>query len=320
MVCVLANSRLLDLLGRTGTIYGRGTMGRGLLLLVLSVLLLTSGTARGQAPSPLSCSPRGDTTAASEPLQVEVDCNVVLTAALSAGGTVNASLFYSPTNEAAFVGCDTDAAVTCNFTPKAATIDCPSPGGCPTTSPYTFAIQLSSDSSREMFGEISVATGSMLGAGGGTRSFVAMLSGWHLVALPPGSDLVGAAGPLFTLHPANQSYERIQPDQATVAGRGYWVYSPQAAVANVATGPNTAVRTVSIGSQLAYRVSIPAGGWALVGNPSGIWDAELDGADAAYTYDPRLGYQLLARPLLPGEAAMVYSEGGTVVSVTPRVP
>jgi hypothetical protein len=52
---------------------------------------------------------------------------------------------------------------------------------------------------------------------------VTYAAGWNLVAFPPGTDLSGVAGPLYTWQPAVQSYAPVSPDQGLPANTGAWV-------------------------------------------------------------------------------------------------
>ena len=94
-----------------------------------------------------------------------------------------------------------------------------------------------------------------------------MLSGWYLVALPPGSAVSGASGRFFTLRPGEQDYEVVPPGAATARGLGYWIYSPGVTVVSLSTGrgvgepPMPYIPSISggLGLQPAFRTSLPAG-------------------------------------------------------------
>ncbi|MGI8968787.1 MAG: hypothetical protein ACR2GA_06760 [Chloroflexota bacterium] len=129
--------------------------------------------------------------------------------------------------------------------------------------------------------------------------------GWNLVSGPPGSNFSGAQSPLYTLPPGNSSYETITPDQALHAGYGYWAYFNAGA----------AVR-LSAGDLAPVSITIPAGQYVMLGNPSGVQPATVSGADVVFTYDPVQGYQSVF-VLQPGQGAWAFSFGGAMLTIAP---
>jgi len=192
------------------------------------------------------------------------------------------------------------------------TFACPSPAGCPPGPGYIANIQLSSTAGTQLLGEASVNAGlrsNAADASAVTVSFLGLLPGWHLVALPPASNISSGPELLFTLPPGNTAYQAVQPGQTTTAGLGYWFY--------VAT---PIVVTLPPDGDSAFSQTVPAGSWTMVGNPSGIWPAQINGADAVYTYDQNQGYAPANSILLTGQAAMVYSAQGATITANPEVP
>ena len=137
-------------------------------------------------------------------------------------------------------------------------------------------------------------------------------AGPNLVAFPPGTDF-SAAGTLYTLQPGDTAYEATPAGQGTIAGFGYW-----ATIAPANQAGYMPV-TLAVGSDAPYSITAPPGSWIMVGDPSGLLPASVQGADAAYTFDPATGYQT-ATTLQPGQGAMVISSGGGVVTVRPLQP
>jgi hypothetical protein len=145
-------------------------------------------------------------------------------------------------------------------------------------------------------------------AAGAPRSYPA---GWNLVALPPGTVLPPAT-PLYTLQPGDTTYEQGGTGQSTISGFGYWANLPAAG-----SGGYSRAITLAAGSSTPYSIPVPGGQWVLVGDPSGILAASVQGSDATYTFDPVHGYQL-ATTLQPGQGAWVMSAAGGVVTIAPR--
>ena len=132
---------------------------------------------------------------------------------------------------------------------------------------------------------------------------VQYLAGWNLVAAPAGT-ILPADGSLYTLQPGDSGYETVPAAAGVQAGEGYWAYfSAGTTVVLPSAEPD------------AYQTDAPAGVWFLVGNPGAV-PARLDGADAAYTYDPAAGYTPVDL-LQPGRGAFVYVAAGGAITLTP---
>lgn len=134
---------------------------------------------------------------------------------------------------------------------------------------------------------------------------VSLPAGWNLIAVPPGTTIGGLEGAFYTLQPGDSSYEASQLTDGTSFGYGYWGYFPQGTLISLATGRRT-----------SYTVIAKAGQPFLVGNPSGLSAATVNGADAVETYDPLNGYQQVDL-LPPGRGAWVFSAAGGTITVTP---
>ena len=140
------------------------------------------------------------------------------------------------------------------------------------------------------------------------RPELLLSSGWNLVTLPPGSDSSAIPGPLYAMRPDGSGYDAIQPANPTIAGAGYWVYSTQGLAVGLGSGSDT------------YSVDVPAGGWALVGDPSGTQTAAVTGADFVYAYNPLYadignGHYYPTPVLSPGTGALAYSAAGGTLTV-----
>lgn len=148
------------------------------------------------------------------------------------------------------------------------------------------------------------SVGSAAPAAGSGAPVAAFAAGWNLIAAPPGTDLAGADGPLYTLQPGESTYETAVAG-ATTAGFGYWAFF---------SGPTSAA--LGAGAGTAYSVRAPAGQYIMIGDPSGTVPAQVSGADAVYVYDAAAGYQQTAR-LNPGQGAFAISLRGGTITVTP---
>lgn len=137
--------------------------------------------------------------------------------------------------------------------------------------------------------------------------------GWNIVAIPPGTDFP-IATTVLTAQPGDTDYEQLQPAQEPVSGFGYWAYVQ----GGDQSGYSKPV-TLDAGSTAPYSVLAPPGDWILVGNPSGLLQATIRGADAALTFDPLQGYQLTT-VLQPGEGAWAAAANGGSITVTPTPP
>lgn len=135
---------------------------------------------------------------------------------------------------------------------------------------------------------------------------VTYAAGWNLVSGPLGTDFSSVDGSLSTLQPADSDYETIPPTQGTLPGYGYWAYFD-----------NDTTVTLGSGTVDEYDVTLSAGQWVMVGDPSGTQAATISGADQVYTYDPVNGFASNST-LQPGQGAWVFSANGGTVAVTPN--
>jgi hypothetical protein len=128
-------------------------------------------------------------------------------------------------------------------------------------------------------------------------------AGYNLVAFPPNTDISSIVNPLYTMQPGDTDYETIQPGQGTTSGFGYWAYFP-----------TSGQITLDAGNDNLYSVLAPANQYVMVGNPSGIDSAVVNGATVVYTYDPTNGYTQSAL-LQPGQGAWALSTSGGPITV-----
>jgi hypothetical protein len=125
--------------------------------------------------------------------------------------------------------------------------------------------------------------------------------GWNLVADPYG---VVSSGPAYTIQAGDSQYEAVQAGTALVPGLGYWVYTAHVTGVPLAAGAAQAT------------IHTTPGQWIMIGDPSGQLPAQVSGADAFMTYDPRTGFQAATElTLRPGQGAFALSLDGSDVSV-----
>jgi hypothetical protein len=125
---------------------------------------------------------------------------------------------------------------------------------------------------------------------------VTYTAGWNLAALPAGSQLSGATGPLYTFQPGDTDYEQVPVSGPFHTGWGYWAYFPSGGTAQLAPGSST------------YTTPVSTGQWVLIGDPSGSGTATVSGAESALSYTPGANYQATTT-LAPGRAAWVTGSG-----------
>jgi len=147
-------------------------------------------------------------------------------------------------------------------------------------------------------------------AAGQSRKYAA---GWNLVAAPAGTNF-SVASTLYTAQPNDPGYEQSLPSDGTADGIGYW-----ADVTSVDISGYSRAVTLTAGSSDPYTVSVPPGQWVMVGNPSGILLASVQGADVSYIFDPVNGFEP-STVLQPGQGAWVGSTAGAVITVKPIQP
>jgi len=131
-------------------------------------------------------------------------------------------------------------------------------------------------------------------------------AGWNLISGPEGSHVSGASGPIYSLQPGDAAYEAFPPHPALKRGWGYWAYFPNGGSLNDAAGAT------------AYAVTLEAGKYVMLGDPSATGDATVSGADQVLTYSPAGGYQ--SGSVIPaGQGAFVLGTG-TVSLSAPAPP
>ena len=158
-----------------------------------------------------------------------------------------------------------------------------------------------------------IAGGLLLGLGGSrtdaqtSTTAVSYPAGWNLVAFPPGTDLSSVPGPRYTLQPGDSNYETVNPSQGSVSGFGYWAYFTNPTTVRLATS-NTST----------YQVSVPAGQWVMVGDPSDTASVLVSRPSSVYVYlyNADGGAYVEDAMLEPGEGAWVYSTAGDTLQLT----
>jgi hypothetical protein len=153
---------------------------------------------------------------------------------------------------------------------------------------------------------ILAAFGPRLAAPTARAATVAFTRGYQLVSGPDGTVFSGVFGQMYTLDVASQQFRPFDPTQPVRGGVGYFAYLA-APVALVKMGAD---------SHDPVSVNVPAGGYALVGNPSAYSGATVAGADAVYGFDASAGYMPESQ-IPPGQGALVYSDNGGTVTISP---
>jgi hypothetical protein len=128
--------------------------------------------------------------------------------------------------------------------------------------------------------------------------------GWNLIAVTPGTDLVGTSGPLFTLQAGDTAYELVLGSRALHTGQGYWAYFDR----------NTPVSLPQSGEQ-SLALTLPAGQFVMIGNPFGL-TATVHGADAVDIYTTYDGRYQETTELRPGQGAWAFSNNGGAITIT----
>jgi hypothetical protein len=130
---------------------------------------------------------------------------------------------------------------------------------------------------------------------------VAYAPGWNLVSGPNGSMLVGAVGNIYTRQPHDRAYESLPATAPLRGGWGYWAFFPRGGSLQAAPG------------LASYTVELESGEWALVGNPSAVAVALVEGADDSLVYPPNGDYK--ATTSIPvGQGAWVRAQGQVTVA------
>jgi hypothetical protein len=126
-------------------------------------------------------------------------------------------------------------------------------------------------------------------------------AGWNLIGAPGGAALPMSNRPILT-YQGMTGYQTVSSGTAT-AGYGYWVYLDTL----------TSV-TYQGGGLQTFTRTLPAGQWAMVGNPSST-TMLVSGADVLYVYDPVQGY-LPTTVLVPGQGGWAFSYKGGAFTLT----
>lgn len=134
--------------------------------------------------------------------------------------------------------------------------------------------------------------------------------GWNLIGGlgSAASTLTAAVGSVYTYDAAQNSYIAVPPATPLREGAGYWVYL---ASSLTVAAPSSA--------DVPVTVSVTAGSWAMIGNPSATVSAEVSGADFVYIYDPLHGYQPTFT-LAPGQGAWAYAASDSTITISPESP
>src|SRR5205823_1759093 len=112
--------------------------------------------------------------------------------------------------------------------------------------------------------------------GGATQSAggsVTYQAGWNLTGVPSGTILALAASPLYTFQAGDTEYENVPTSSTLIGGRGYWAYFTVATTINLPGGSTTPL-----------SITLPAGQYVMVGNPSANLSMTVSGADVVYTF------------------------------------
>jgi hypothetical protein len=132
-------------------------------------------------------------------------------------------------------------------------------------------------------------------------------AGWNLIGGTGQIMLSPNLGPnIYTLQPSGTAYEALPDHTQLQPGFGYWAYFSADTPQYLRSGSNT-----------PYTLRAPAGQTVMVGDPSGTLPATVSGADSVMTNDPVKGYQT-ATTLQPGQGALVMSESGGTITITPQ--
>lgn len=125
--------------------------------------------------------------------------------------------------------------------------------------------------------------------------------GWNLISGPDGSRVRGAIE-LLTFQPGDTEYESFSVDAPLRGGYGYWAYFPTGGTVDLA--PGTA----------RYTVTLIPGQYAMVGNPSSLYSATVQGADDLETYDPIANTYSSVYEIPSGQGAWATAQGTIVIT------
>jgi hypothetical protein len=142
-------------------------------------------------------------------------------------------------------------------------------------------------------------------SGGGTTTGTATYApGWNLVGGPSGTVFSSASNPMYTFQAGATSYTSVPNTQPVNSGQGYWAYFTATTTVNL-TGTAT----------LPFTVSVPAGQYIQIANPSPTQTVTVSGADIVYTWDPAANNYAVSTTLKPGQGAWVFSNAGGTITM-----
>jgi len=147
----------------------------------------------------------------------------------------------------------------------------------------------------------------------GTAEVRNLVSGWNLIAIPPGTTFSVAPKLVLALRADGLTYASLQSSDAPSEGQGYWVY---------VDGPSNMSMPAPLHDGVTVSVTAGPGEWVLIGDTTSFYPGLVTGADAVFTYDPDSGYQM-QRILFPGQGAWAMTQlGGTITvgSASPSGP
>lgn len=141
-----------------------------------------------------------------------------------------------------------------------------------------------------------------------TGPTVTYQTGWNLVGGPTGTTFTQSNGALYTLQPGDANYESLPNTAGISGGKGYWAYF----------NAPTSVALSGSGPALPVSVTIPAGQYVMVGNPSATQSVTVSGADVVWLFNtPGNNYTGggNSATLQPGQGAWVLSNAGGTVTL-----
>ena len=173
-----------------------------------------------------------------------------------------------------------------------------SPACSPNCSGYPFYFSATVDSGG------AGQTQSNTSSAGPTVATVSYPAGANLIGVPTGTVLQTT---VYSLD-ANGNQIPVPAGTPLTGGVGYWAYFAAPTTVNLPAGSTSAT------------VQAPAGGYALVGNPSATANATIQGADLLQQFNAALQVFLPLYSLPPGSAALAYSANGGTLTVTAATP
>jgi hypothetical protein len=149
---------------------------------------------------------------------------------------------------------------------------------------------------------MSMTARSAFGQSGGSRGLV---SGWNLVAIPPGTSFSVTPLSMLTLPASGGDYVPLASPDKAVTGQGYWVLLDK---------PSVMKMPAPLHDGVSAQFQAPPGQWILLGDTTSFYPGFVSGADAVFIYDPETGYQS-QKVLFPGQGAMAMSESGGTITI-----